>query len=177
MSKTMDEAVSEFVDFLLNVEDVEGVSPAVPVKHLAKILQTMLLSTTSAASLQAKLQQYEEQFPCDGGCMEGPEETCSAHGRPPKELWEMLEKANKKANGEPYSQAYGIGDEKLAMQYVISEGLGLGFAPSVLDSFAHALKDYKQKGYSLEKVAKLMLELSPVTPPKPKKKTGNDLAF
>lgn len=30
--------------------------------------------------------------PCDGGCnyVDGPEETCSRHGRPPAELWALL---------------------------------------------------------------------------------------
>lgn len=35
-------------------------------------------------------------FPCDGGCSPegGPEETCSLHGRPPAELWDMIRRMN-----------------------------------------------------------------------------------
>lgn len=37
-----------------------------------------------------RLRYLDEQFPCDGMCSpnEGPEETCSRHGRSPADLWE-----------------------------------------------------------------------------------------
>lgn len=39
-----------------------------------------------------ELDSYKRDFPCDGGCNynSGPEEECSAHGRPPRELWGLI---------------------------------------------------------------------------------------
>lgn len=44
-------------------------------------------------ALIAKLREAEAKMPpCDGGCSYGigPEETCSAHGRPPAEIWGIV---------------------------------------------------------------------------------------
>ena len=32
----------------------------------------------------------EDRFPCDGGCVDAPEETCSRHGRSPADLWRII---------------------------------------------------------------------------------------
>ncbi|MBP5800757.1 hypothetical protein J2D78_01540 [Microbacterium maritypicum] len=39
------------------------------------------------------VKDYDVNFPCDGGCNvnDGPEETCSRHGRSPADLWNLLE--------------------------------------------------------------------------------------
>lgn len=44
------------------------------------------------AELEAKVEGFEKQFPCDGGCNpnDGPNEECSRHGRTPKELWGFI---------------------------------------------------------------------------------------
>lgn len=41
---------------------------------------------------------YDRKFPCDGGCSVnvGAEETCSRHGRPPAELWTLLDRARQR---------------------------------------------------------------------------------
>lgn len=44
-------------------------------------------------ALIARLREAEAKLPpCDGGCSydSGPEETCSAHGRLPAEIWELV---------------------------------------------------------------------------------------
>lgn len=44
-------------------------------------------------ALIARLREAEAKLPpCDGGCSYGigPEETCSAHGRPPAEIWGIV---------------------------------------------------------------------------------------
>jgi len=37
----------------------------------------------------------EQELPCDGGCNynDGPDETCSRHGRPVSQVWDMYQKA------------------------------------------------------------------------------------
>jgi hypothetical protein len=32
----------------------------------------------------------EDRFPCDGGCVDAPEEACSRHGRNPADLWRII---------------------------------------------------------------------------------------
>lgn len=39
---------------------------------------------------ETKLKDWEERFPCDGGCFEEPEETCSRDGRTPADLWRII---------------------------------------------------------------------------------------
>ena len=44
-------------------------------------------------ALIARLREAEAKLPpCDGGCSYGigPDETCSAHGRPPAEIWGIV---------------------------------------------------------------------------------------
>lgn len=37
------------------------------------------------------MSDVERTLPCDGGCTyDGPDETCSAHGRPPAEIWAIV---------------------------------------------------------------------------------------
>lgn len=51
----------------------------------------------SLAALEATMQERDtlraQIPPCDGGCNynSGPEETCSAHGRPVAEVWEIVQ--------------------------------------------------------------------------------------
>lgn len=40
---------------------------------------------------RAKVGLWEADFPCDEGCRDYPEETCSRHGRRPDDLWERVE--------------------------------------------------------------------------------------
>lgn len=57
-------------------------------KHMAAFDPPTVLA------LIARLREAEAQLPtCDGGCNynSGPEETCSAHGRPPAQIWEIAE--------------------------------------------------------------------------------------
>ena len=42
----------------------------------------------------AKLLQMEKDFPCDGGCVEAPEEDCTRHGRKPADLWKIINEMN-----------------------------------------------------------------------------------
>jgi hypothetical protein len=44
--------------------------------------------------------EYDQNFPCDGGCSynDGPEETCSRHGRRVSEVWQMQSDAQAEAN-------------------------------------------------------------------------------
>lgn len=50
-------------------------------------------SLAELGSLRNVAKDYDANFPCDGGCNynDGPEETCSRHGRAPKDLWERVE--------------------------------------------------------------------------------------
>jgi hypothetical protein len=40
--------------------------------------------------LTAERDWYKDRFPCDGGCVDEPEETCSRHGRSPADLWRII---------------------------------------------------------------------------------------
>ena len=44
-------------------------------------------------ALIARVKRAEARMPCDGGCNynDGPEETCSAHGRTPAQIWEVAD--------------------------------------------------------------------------------------
>lgn len=46
-------------------------------------------------TLRSAVEQFDTGFPCDGGCSwnDGPEETCSRHGRKPSDLWNLLDEA------------------------------------------------------------------------------------
>ncbi len=46
-------------------------------------------------TLRNVVKDYDTNFPCDGGCNinDGPEETCSRHGRSPRDLWNLLDEA------------------------------------------------------------------------------------
>jgi hypothetical protein len=40
--------------------------------------------------LTAEREWSEDRFPCDGACVDAPEETCSRHGRNPADLWRII---------------------------------------------------------------------------------------
>ena len=42
------------------------------------------------ARLTTEREWSEDRFPCDGGCVDAPEETCSRHGRSPADLWRII---------------------------------------------------------------------------------------
>lgn len=50
--------------------------------------------------LRNTVKDYDTNFPCDGGCNtnDGPEETCSRHGRSPRDLWDLLDRARSGAH-------------------------------------------------------------------------------
>lgn len=49
------------------------------------------------STLRNVVKDYDTNFPCDGGCNtnDGPEETCSRHGRSPSDLWNLLDAARR----------------------------------------------------------------------------------
>jgi hypothetical protein len=52
--------------------------------------------------LRLQVEQLQGQLPpCDGGCdyNTGPEETCSAHGRPVAEVWEIAQQYARERDG------------------------------------------------------------------------------
>lgn len=56
-------------------------------------------SEARARASESALRDYDANFPCDGGCgYDGPEETCSRHGRSPADLWSIAEEQIKRAN-------------------------------------------------------------------------------
>ena len=40
--------------------------------------------------LTVEREWFKDRFPCDGGCVDGPEEACSRHGRTPEDLWRII---------------------------------------------------------------------------------------
>ena len=41
-------------------------------------------------SLTAEREWFKDRFPCDGVCVDAPEEACSRHGRNPADLWRII---------------------------------------------------------------------------------------
>lgn len=79
--------------------------------HDAEHLQTSLL--TECETLQHLLQEWEQRYPCDAGCLEAPEEECSRHGRTPQQLWEMVDRLrseNHFLSAEPSAQLISAPD-------------------------------------------------------------------
>lgn len=62
--------------------------------HLYVALRTLTAHTEKLErelrTARNVVKDYDTNFPCDGGCNtnDGPEETCSRHGRSPRDLWE-----------------------------------------------------------------------------------------
>jgi hypothetical protein len=50
----------------------------------------LALTATHLASARAELARWADEYACDGGCVDYPEEHCSRHGRRPAELWAMV---------------------------------------------------------------------------------------
>ena len=42
------------------------------------------------ARLTAEREWFNDRFPCDGVCVDAPEEACSRHGRNPADLWQII---------------------------------------------------------------------------------------
>ena len=42
------------------------------------------------ARLTAEREWFNDRFPCDGVCVDAPEEACSRHGRNPADLWRII---------------------------------------------------------------------------------------
>ena len=42
------------------------------------------------ARLTAEREWFKDRFPCDGVCVDAPEEACSRHGRNPADLWRII---------------------------------------------------------------------------------------
>ncbi len=40
--------------------------------------------------LTAEREWFKDRFPCDGACVDAPEEACSRHGRNPADLWRII---------------------------------------------------------------------------------------
>lgn len=56
-------------------------------------LEQLEVAKAECVRLEAEVDRLKAAVPpCDGGCSvnTGPEETCSAHGRPVAEVWEMF---------------------------------------------------------------------------------------
>jgi len=45
---------------------------------------------TEVARLTAEREWFNDRFPCDGVCVDAPEEACSRHGRNPADLWQII---------------------------------------------------------------------------------------
>ena len=45
---------------------------------------------TEVARLTAEREWFKDRFPCDGVCVDAPEEACSRHGRNPADLWQII---------------------------------------------------------------------------------------
>ena len=45
---------------------------------------------TLVESLTAEREWFKDRFPCDGVCVDAPEEACSRHGRSPADLWRII---------------------------------------------------------------------------------------
>lgn len=58
---------------------------------------TVLALVARVREAEAEVERWKRQYPCDGGCNynSGPEETCTLHGRPVREVWEALESRSK----------------------------------------------------------------------------------
>ena len=77
-------------------------------EQVAAIPHSVIMLSSSAMSLANELEEAERQVerlkaaqpPCDGGCNynSGPEETCSAHGRPVAEVWNIVEYVARQRN-------------------------------------------------------------------------------
>lgn len=74
--------------------------PVIEARRIATTLAAGVVAEEPSDALIAEVKTlrnvaatYDGNFPCDGGCGwdTGPEETCSRHGRAPKELWELVE--------------------------------------------------------------------------------------
>lgn len=63
-------------------------------------LEVLIAKAREADVIKANLESLEARYPCDGGCSYegGPEETCSAHGRTPAEVWKMADDVFKERN-------------------------------------------------------------------------------
>lgn len=61
---------------------------------------TVLALIARLRTAENVVKDYDANFPCDGGCNvnDGPEETCSRHGRSPADLWNITEEQIKRAN-------------------------------------------------------------------------------
>jgi hypothetical protein len=59
----------------------------------------------------------EDRFPCDGGCVDAPEETCSRHGRSPADLWRIIGEvaAERDALAAQVARVEALGEKWLAM--------------------------------------------------------------
>lgn len=67
-------------------------------------------------TLRTVVKDYDANFPCDGGCNvnDGPEETCSRHGRSPRDLWDRLDAALRRpVQGEPTHEGHSFCDPRL----------------------------------------------------------------
>ena len=40
--------------------------------------------------LTTEREWFKDRFPCDGVCVDAPEEACSRHGRSPADLWRII---------------------------------------------------------------------------------------
>ena len=92
--------------------------------------------------LRAEVKRWEQDYPCDGGCVEYPEECCSRHGRKPDDIWRIVNDVGAErddALAECAVLRESLADESAARRVaadcadrfrdVLSEVLGLGENP------------------------------------------------
>lgn len=91
------------VDVLLDAEFIAHARTDVPalvaeVRRLRERAEAHAVTVQQAVAVErqrdearAEVERWEADFPCDEGCRDYPEETCSRHGRRPADLWERGE--------------------------------------------------------------------------------------
>ena len=59
------------------------------------VLDTLRGARGEADLLRRTIEKWEADFPCDGGCVEYPEEDCTRHGRRPRDLWDRIDRLSR----------------------------------------------------------------------------------
>ena len=67
--------------------------------------------------LTAEREWFKDRFPCDGVCVDAPEEACSRHGRNPADLWRIIGEvaAERDALAAKMARVESLGEEWMAM--------------------------------------------------------------
>lgn len=85
MKRTTDEELAEFA----------VVNPQAPksamINRIADLIVALKAERRARDVAEYKLGYYERRFPCDGGCVDEPEETCARDGRTPRDLWNLID--------------------------------------------------------------------------------------